>query len=111
MSSDDKQEMVSRDFMRVQIAVAEVQTSLRNHQTDFAEQAKKNDATFNDIYRLLRKLKTEVTEEMDKNFVSQTEFKVFTTKIIYAIVGGIAVAGFIQWVLSTFISVGKVIGN
>lgn len=126
MSGDE--DMVSREHMENMISMARVETMLSGHREDFLEHSAKDDKSFNELYTISREvkkeigqipqkmsecrqeLKIEVVDDIKENFVSKASFDIFTTKIVYSILGGIGIAGVIQWVLSNYISVSKIAG-
>jgi len=127
--SGDEVPMVSREHMETQISMGRVETMLSMHREDFLDHSAKDERIFGELFTLSRKieddvlsipekmskcrieLKGEVIEDMKENFVSKPEFDLFTTKIVYAIVGGVSVAGIIQWILSNYINASAIAGG
>ena len=127
--SGDEVPMVSREFMESQVSMGRVETMLSMHREDFLDHSAKDERIFGELFTLSRKieddvlaipekmskcrteLKDEVIEDMKENFVSKPAFDLFTTKIVYAIVGGVSVAGIIQWILSNYISASTIAGG
>ena len=125
MHDDDKQ-FYTKAELETQVSLARVETLISVTRDDFVEHKADDERNFGEIFKSTREisskidkipktivdcrdeLKTEIHDEISEHFVSLIDFKVFTTKVIWAIVGGTTCASLIAWALSVLYTATKI---
>lgn len=124
----DNHNSYTKAEMETQVAIARVETLVSVTRDDFIDHKADDERNFGEIFEATRNvgvkidaipgkilqcrddLKVEIHSEMTQHFVSQIDFKVFTTQVIWAIIGGTSIASVIAWGLSIAYTTTKLVG-
>ena len=128
MADSPENTMVSREFMEMQVSMGRVETLISITRDDFTEHKAEDERNFGQLFRATREIShkldtlpqviSECRDEMERDlhseikesYVSLADYRVFTTKIIWAIIGGTTVASIVVWFLNAFVLGGKAAG-
>lgn len=128
-SAIEKTEMVSREFMELQLSQTRVETLLAVHRDDFMTHSADDKNTFNEIFAIQREIRNDVQqipkkitscrdqleykihEDIRKHYVSKTEFNNFSHKITYTLSGIVLVGIFATWFLTAYVNLSKLLGH
>lgn len=119
----------TRSEMEMRESIVRVDTLLSVSIEDSLEHKSDNENTFNQLFKINKEISEKIDKipikithcrddlykelhnDMSKYYVSQVDFKVFTTKVYWSIIGGTSVASIIAWFISLAYTTLKLTGG